>query len=99
MDFNVIILIRAEQEIDETIFYYENLQIGLGNKFILDYESQLRTLYSFPFFEIKYNKIRTLRLKKFPYTIHFSGDEIEKIVSIQAVTCDYQDPHATKIKV
>jgi len=53
MDFNVIILIRAEQEIDETIFYYENLQIGLGNKFILDYESQLRTLYSFSFFEIK----------------------------------------------
>ena len=49
MVFNVKTLIRAEIELDEAIYYYENIQIGLGNKFLLDYENQLNTLYTFPF--------------------------------------------------
>ncbi len=99
MVFNVKTLIRAELEIDETVFYYENIRKGLGKDFILDYENQLNTLYNFPFFEEKYNIIRTLPLKKFPYTIHFTVDEFEKTVSIQAVTCNYQDPNTTRIKL
>ena len=51
MAFNVKTLIRAELELDEAIYYYENIQTGLGNKFFLDYENQLNTLYTFPFFE------------------------------------------------
>jgi hypothetical protein len=99
MVFDVKTLIRAELELDEAVFYYEIIQKNLGEKFILDYENQLDTLYTFPFFENKYNSIRTLSLKKFPFTIHFSVDEIEKIVSIQAITCDYQDPNTTRIKI
>ena len=38
MAFNVQTLIRAELELDEIIFYYENIQNGLGNKFLTDYE-------------------------------------------------------------
>ena len=49
MVFNVKTLIRAKIELDEAIYYYENIQIGLGNKFLLDYENQLNTLYTFPF--------------------------------------------------
>jgi hypothetical protein len=99
MVFNVKTLIRAELELDEAVFYYETIRKGLGEKFILDYENQLNTLYNFPFFEEKYNIVRTLPLKKFPYTIHFTVDELEKIVSIQAVTCDYQNPENTRIKL
>ena len=99
MVFNVKTLIRAELELDEAVFYYETIRKGLGEKFILDYENQLNTLNNFPFFEEKYNIVRTLSLKKFPYTIHFTVDEIEKIVSIQAITCDYQNPENTRIKL
>jgi hypothetical protein len=99
MVFNVKTLIRAELELDEAVFYYETIRKGLGEKFVLDYENQLNTLYNFPFFEEKYNIVRTLPLKKFPYTIHFTVDELEKIVSIQAVTCDYQNPENTRLKL
>jgi hypothetical protein len=99
MVFNVKTLIRAELELDEAVFYYETIRKGLGEKFILDYENQLNTLYNIPFFEEKYNNVRTLPLKKFPYTIHFTVDELEKIVSIQAVTCDYQNPENTRLKL
>ena len=99
MVFNVKTLIRAELELDEEVFYYENIQKGLGERFLLDYENQLDTLYNFPFFENKYSSVRVLPLKKFPYTIHFTINETEKLVSIQAITCDYQNPENTKLKI
>ena len=51
MDFNVIILKRADLEIEEAYLYYESIQKHLGEKLILDYENHLKTLYKIPFFE------------------------------------------------
>ena len=34
MVFNVKTLIRAELELDEAVFYYENIQKGLGERFL-----------------------------------------------------------------
>lgn len=99
MVFDVKTLLRAEIELDEAVFYYQNIRNGLGEKFLLDYENQLNTLYNFPYFENKYNIIRLLPFKKFPYTIHFSIDEFEKIVSIQAITCNFQNPENTRLKI
>ncbi|MBC7439244.1 MAG: hypothetical protein H7250_04595 [Flavobacterium sp.] len=65
----------------------------------MDYENQLNTLYNFPFFENKYNMVRILPFKIFPYTIHFIIDEHEKKVFIQAITCDYQNPEHTRLKI
>ena len=58
MVFNVKTLTRAELKLDEAVFYYENIRKDLGAKFLLDYEDQLDTLYTFPFFENKYNIVR-----------------------------------------
>ena len=79
--------------------HYESKRKGLGKLFYKEFKNYSSTLNNIPFFQVRYSKIRTISLKKFPYTIHFSVDEKEKIVSIQAVTCDYQDPNTTKIKV
>ena len=97
--FEIIILLRADLEADEIAEYYESLSNGLGTKFINEYQDYVETLKTFPFFEEKYNVVRTLPLKKFPYTIHFTVDENKKIVSIQAVTSNHQDPNTTRIKL
>ena len=99
MAFNVKTLIRAELELDEAIYYYENIQSGLGKKFLLDYENTLNTLYSFPYFEENYNIIRRLPFKKFPYIINFTVDEYENTVYIHHISCTYQDPKNTRIKL
>lgn len=99
MVYKVLIVKRADLEIEEAFLYYENIRKGLGEKFLLDYKDHLKTLYKFPFFEEKYNIVRTLSLKKFPYTIHFTVDENKKIVSIHAVTSNHQDPNITRIKL
>ena len=98
MAFNIQTLIRAELELDEIIFYYENIQNGLGNRFLMDYENLLDILESYPFFEQKYNIMRQLPFKKFPYTVHFQIDEFENIVYIESISCDYQNPSNTRIK-
>ncbi|KAF2328275.1 MAG: hypothetical protein REI96_02140 [Flavobacterium nitrogenifigens] len=98
-NYKTIILQRAKLEVDETAFYYESIRKGLGKLFYKEFKNYALTLKTIPFFEEKYNIVRTLPLKKFPYTIHFTVDEIEKIVSIQAVTSNYQDPNTTRIKL
>lgn len=71
----------------------------MGTKFNDEFDNYVETLKTFPFFEEKYNIVRILPLKKFPYTIHFTVDEDEKTVSIQAVTSNHQDPNTTRIKL
>lgn len=97
--FEIIILLRADLEADEIAEYYESLSEGLGTKFFNEYQDYVDTLYTFPFFEEKYQIVRTLPLKKFPYTIHFTVDEVNKIVSVHAVTSNHQDPNTTRIKL
>jgi mRNA-degrading endonuclease RelE of RelBE toxin-antitoxin system len=98
-NFKIQILSRAKLEIDEAATYYESKSKGLGKLFYLEFKSYRKTLESIPFFEEKYNVVRTLPLKKFPYTIHFTIDENENIVYIYAVTSNYQDPNTTRIKL
>jgi hypothetical protein len=97
-NFKIQILTRAKLEIDEAAIYYESKSKGLGKLFYLEFKSYRKTLENTPFFEEKYNIVRTLPLRKFPYTIHFKVDESKKIVFILALTSNYQDPNTTRIK-
>ena len=98
-NFKIKVLKHAELEVDEISEYYEAINEGLGVDFYSEYIDYVETLKHIPFFEVKYNIVRKLPLKKFPYTIHFTVDEFEKIVSILAITCDYQNPTSTRIKI
>lgn len=99
INYKLKILIRAKLEVNEAANYYESKSKGLGKAFYLEFKNYSKTLRNIPFFEEKYNIIRALPLKKFPYTIHFTVDEFEKMVSIQAVTSNHQDPNTTRIKL
>lgn len=96
--FKLKVLPRAKEEINEISEYYNSRQKGLGKMFYAEFIEYTSTLKTFPFFEEKYNIIRELPLRKFPYTIHFSTDEFNNIVYIQAITCDYQNPESKRIK-
>lgn len=97
-NFKIKIFPRAKDEIIEIADYYESIKEGLGKRFYKEFRKNAETLKHIPFFFVRYNIIRILPIKKFPYTIHFSVDEIEKIVSILAITSDSQDPNTTKVK-
>lgn len=70
--FQVIILEKAFQEIENARNYYENNQINLGTSFTKEVFSILEILESNPLlFPVKFNNIREAVIKKFPVVVVF----------------------------
>lgn len=80
MAFNLIILPLAENEIDESIKFYESRSKGLGKHFLIYLKGYLKILKINPqLFEIKKEPgFRELTLSKFPFVIIYEiiGKEV-----------------------
>ncbi|MFM2306922.1 MAG: hypothetical protein RLZZ367_1591 [Bacteroidota bacterium] len=90
--FVVTILPRAFNDIQDAVYYYESLNDGLGEKFFDEVDAYMQILGKHPFYQVRYDDVRCLPLKKFPYMIHFRVDEIQKVVYVEAVVNCYQNP-------
>lgn len=80
-------------DIEEAKDYYEEMQAGLGKKFIAQLQLAISVLKRNPFFaSLRYDDIRCVQLKKFPYLIHYHIDEDHFIVRIIAVYSTHREP-------
>jgi toxin ParE1/3/4 len=84
---------RVKLDLREAIDFLKYRRKGLDSKFIADYKSCLKTLKTNPFFEVRYDGIRCMPLEIFKYMIHFSIDEVNNTVLINAVISTYLDPN------
>lgn len=66
---------RVEDDIEQAFDWYESKQAGLGSKFFKELNSYIDALSNNPWYAVRYDNIRCLPLKKFPYMIHFRVDE------------------------
>lgn len=82
---------RVKLDLQEAMDFLKSRRKGLDTKFLADYKSRLKTLKTNPFFEVRYDEIRCLPLEIFKYMIHFSVDEVNNIVLINAVISTYLD--------
>lgn len=98
MQFHLKIEPRAIQEIQEAIDYYDQQLVGLGEKFESYLNKHIKTLTKDPFYQVRYDNIRCLPLKKYPYIIHFTVDENSNSVYIHAVINTNRDPKEYWIK-
>lgn len=85
MGYTIFIDPRAIQDIQEAINYYDNQQAGLGKKFERELNKYFVALEKNPFFSVRYDLVRCLPLKKFPYMVHFTIVEEKQFVKIHAV--------------
>lgn len=79
MKYNLSISEAAEKDIRETFLWYEEQKEKLGFRFKKEIYSKIETIIKNPsIIQIRYNQIRVIFLKTFPYGIHFnvSGSEI-----------------------
>ncbi len=78
--FQIVILDKAFQEIENARDFYENNQINLGTSFTKEVFSILEILESNPLlFPVKFNNMREAMIKKFPFVVIFEvlpNDEI-----------------------
>lgn len=84
MAFKIVVEPRALADIQQAIDYYDKQQVGLGEKFILIIDKHFKSISKNPFFQIRYDKIRCLPIKNFPFMIHFFIEEKTNIVYIVA---------------
>ncbi len=75
MSYSTILDPRALFDIQEAIDYYEDQEPGLGERFESALNQSILMLEQTPFFQVRYDNIHCLPLKKYPYMIHFSIDE------------------------
>jgi hypothetical protein len=73
--------------------WYNEQQVGLGAKFIKQTKTQITSLKTNPLkCSVRYSNIRCLLVKKFPFLIHYSVDELNNIVEIFAVIHTSRNP-------
>jgi hypothetical protein len=66
----------AQEHIDKAVFWYNGESENLGLYFFDALEAKLNFISKYPkTFSIKYDAIRTCRVSRFPYIIHYC-DEI-----------------------
>ncbi|MFK7786745.1 MAG: type II toxin-antitoxin system RelE/ParE family toxin [Crocinitomicaceae bacterium] len=80
MEYNVILTLKCEQDIDEAFVWYEEQQMGLGLRFYREVRSHLDRLVTTPkSFPVKLDSsIRELTLSLFPFVIVYEiiGEEV-----------------------
>lgn len=72
-------------DIQKAIDYYDEQQPGLGAKFEIAIDRHFSALSKNPFFQMRYDIVRCLPMKKFPFMIHFIVDEESKTIKVSAV--------------
>lgn len=90
--FLVTVLPRALYDIQDAVYYYESLSPGLGRKFFEEVDTFMQVLTKSPFYQVRYDNVRCLPLKKFPYIIHFRVDEVQRLVRVEAIINCHQNP-------
>ncbi len=92
MNFKVKNLPEVEEDVKYALSYYSKINNKLPAQF-LDRLEEIKILLSTnPFFEIKYNDVRAISIKQFPYLTHFIINEKLNEVIILAIAYSKENP-------
>lgn len=84
--FQLLIDTEAFNDIFQAAEWYELQSEGLGIRFRKQVKLQIDGLKNMPFsFSVRYRNVRCMRIKKFPFLVHFTVNESDKIVEVFAV--------------
>ncbi len=86
INFELVITRRAQIDIDEIFVWYEEQQVGLGERFIQAFEKALNKINKNPYYASNIEKeARSASLKKFPYDIIYYINENKNQIRFIAV--------------
>lgn len=92
MAFEIFQYPEADQDILDAVDYYKTISNSTASNFEKQLSKAYDQLERNPFFQIRYDDVRVLPIKKFPYIILFHIDEIQKHIYVISVFCTHQNP-------
>ena len=98
MAFTIVLDPGAMQDIQQAIDYYEEQQPGLGKQFEGALNQYLLKIEQNPFFQVRYDDVHCLPVKKYPYMIHYTIDEGEQLIIVRAVFNTFRNPKSWKVR-
>lgn len=90
MKYQVVVEKRAVEDIQQVTDYYDEKSTQTGTNFINEVTHFLKALEVNPNYQVRYDNVRCLPLKKFPFLIHFSIEK--KFVFVHAINHTSSNP-------
>jgi hypothetical protein len=82
MDFEIYIEPEVYQDIQQVTDWYNQQVEDLGYKFCEEIDKVFELIQNNPYFQIRYNRVRCIPIKRFPYMVHFTVHESDKVIII-----------------
>jgi toxin ParE1/3/4 len=92
MRYRIRIESDAREDIQSAISWYNQQKKGLGGIFHSAIKDAFDKLKINPAFQIRYEEIHCMPVKKYPFMIHFTIDEPARLVVVRAVFHTSLDP-------
>jgi len=96
--YKVVIAPRAIEEVQSAIDYYNSKQKGLGKRFLVEFKYTVSKIKRNPFYQIRYDDVRCLLVRGFPYMTHFSVEDNGHKVYVHAVIHTSLDPESNWVE-
>lgn len=97
MIYKIVITPVAKQNIEDATAYYKNkVSTKVAKSFIDDYKKTFQDIQKTLYFRCFFHHFRGKPMKKFPFIVFYSIDEIHKIIFIKAVFHTSQDDQKYK---
>lgn len=93
MSFSFVNRPAVRTDIIEATDYYKKINPELAKQFLFRIREAKAYIARSPLgFQIKYNQVRTLLLRQFPYHIHYLINDTQKVIAILAIIHAYKNP-------
>lgn len=91
IEMKVVLSKAAERDIQEAVEYYENARQGLGFEFLEQIDDTLDRLSQFHAFSVRYDDVRIIRMRRFPYVLHYVVQEASTVIEVDMIRHMHQD--------
>ncbi|CAA7196984.1 type II toxin-antitoxin system RelE/ParE family toxin [Chryseobacterium potabilaquae] len=93
MAYKVVITPEAAEDLEKAFLYYvDHVSNRVAKGFANDLKSTLLDIQKTLFFQIFHQNYRIKSLKKYPYIIFYTLDEVNKLILIKAIFHTSQNP-------
>ncbi|MFN6090264.1 MAG: type II toxin-antitoxin system RelE/ParE family toxin [Cyclobacteriaceae bacterium] len=92
MVYKVIVSPRAQKEIENSIDYYTANSTNAPQNFVASLKNSYSQLAVNPYCRLRYKDVRSLKLRKFPFSLYFVIHESSNTVRVLSCFHDKRDP-------
>ena len=91
--YRILIDPEAFQDIQDATDWYNEQLKGLGSRFQKQVKAQINSLKkNAKIYAIRYDDVRCMLIKKFPFLVHITLDERQRVVKIFAILHTSRNP-------